>query len=121
MGCKGPTTYNACAVTKWNEGLGYPIQAGHGCIGCSEEAFWDQGLYERLPKFPGFGIESNADTVGRTATVVTAGAVGLHAITSAIRKRKIVQENMDESVNINPPKPEPAVPAENGNTGGDAS
>ncbi|MBV9216816.1 MAG: hydrogenase small subunit [Acidobacteria bacterium] len=121
MGCKGPTTYNACAVTKWNQGLGYPIQAGHGCIGCSEEAFWDQGLYERLPKFPGFGIESTADTVGRTATVVTAAGVGLHAIMSSIRKRKVIEENMDESVNINPPKPGSAMPADSVDEGGDAS
>ena len=37
MGCKGPVTYNACSVVKWNEGTSYPIQSGHGCIGCSEE------------------------------------------------------------------------------------
>jgi hydrogenase small subunit len=118
MGCKGPTTYNACSVTKWNQGLGYPIQAGHGCIGCSEEEFWDNGpFYQRLPQFPGFGIESTADTVGATATVVTAGAVGLHAITSAIRKRKVVHENMEESVNLR--RDEPAADAPT--NGGDAS
>jgi len=98
MGCKGPTTYNACAVTKWNEGLGYPIQAGHGCIGCSEEEFWDKGpFYTRLPNFPGFGIESNADKVGAVAAVATVGGVALHGIMSTVRKRKVHHENVEDS------------------------
>jgi hydrogenase small subunit len=123
MGCKGPTTYNACAVTKWNEGLGYPIQAGHGCIGCSEEAFWDKGpFYERLPNVPGFSIETNADRIGATAAAVTVGGVALHAIGSTIRKRKVVQENMDESVNLQKPAQIPAVAEKaEGRNGGDAS
>ncbi len=50
MGCKGPVTYNSCSVVKWNEGTSYPIQSGHGCIGCSEAGFWDNGpLYQHLP------------------------------------------------------------------------
>jgi hydrogenase small subunit len=49
LGCKGPVTYNACATTKWNEGTSFPIQSGHGCIGCSEPDFWDfGGLYRAL-------------------------------------------------------------------------
>jgi coenzyme F420-reducing hydrogenase gamma subunit len=52
MGCRGPMTYNACSVTRWNEGPSYPIQSGHGCIGCSEEKFWDNGpFYQHLPSF----------------------------------------------------------------------
>jgi hydrogenase small subunit len=43
LGCKGPVTYNACATTKWNNGTSFPIEAGHGCIGCSEPNFWDMG------------------------------------------------------------------------------
>lgn len=50
LGCKGPVTYNACATTKWNEATSFPIQSGHGCIGCSEPGFWDfGGLYRALP------------------------------------------------------------------------
>ncbi len=49
LGCKGPTTYNACATAKWNQGTSFPIQAGHGCIGCSEPNFWDRGgFYDAL-------------------------------------------------------------------------
>ncbi|MCX7110564.1 MAG: hydrogenase small subunit [Proteobacteria bacterium] len=42
MGCKGPTTHNACTTLKWNQGIGFPMEAGHGCLGCSEPDFWDK-------------------------------------------------------------------------------
>lgn len=47
LGCKGPTTYNACATVKWNGGASFPIESGHGCIGCSSPGFWDQGGFYR--------------------------------------------------------------------------
>ena len=91
VGCKGPTTYNACAVTKWNNGTSFPIQSGHGCFGCSEENYWDNGrIYERASAFPGFGIESTADTVGKVALGVTAGAVAAHAVMTNVRKKKLI-------------------------------
>lgn len=37
MGCKGPFTKNNCSTVKFNEGTSWPVQAGHGCIGCSEK------------------------------------------------------------------------------------
>ena len=42
MGCKGPDTYNNCAIAKFNDGTSWPIEAGHPCIGCSEPNFWDK-------------------------------------------------------------------------------
>jgi len=42
MGCKGPITHNACTTLKWNQGTGFPMEAGHGCLGCSEPGFWDK-------------------------------------------------------------------------------
>jgi hydrogenase small subunit len=49
LGCKGPTTHNACATVKWNNGTSFPIQSGHGCLGCSEPDFWDAGgFYKAL-------------------------------------------------------------------------
>jgi hydrogenase small subunit len=45
LGCKGPTTYNACATLKWNSGTSFPIESGHGCLGCSEPGFWDKGSF----------------------------------------------------------------------------
>jgi hydrogenase small subunit len=47
LGCKGPTTHNACATLKWNEGTSFPIQSGHPCLGCSEPNFWDRGGFYR--------------------------------------------------------------------------
>jgi hydrogenase small subunit len=87
MGCRGPVTYNACGVTKWNNGVSFPIQSGHGCIGCSEANFWDNGpFYRHLPSFPGFGIESTADTVGLVACGAVAAGLAAHAVTVQIRK-----------------------------------
>ncbi len=42
LGCKGPDTYNNCPLVKFNDGTGWPVQAGHPCIGCSEPGFWDK-------------------------------------------------------------------------------
>lgn len=42
MGCKGPETHHNCPTVKWNDGTCWPIQAGHGCVGCAEERFWDR-------------------------------------------------------------------------------
>ena len=88
LGCKGPMTYNACASMKWNNGVSFPIQSGHGCIGCSEEEFWDKGpFYERTTSVPGFAVESNADTVGKVAAGVLAGGLAVHAVAANISKR----------------------------------
>ncbi len=89
VGCKGPMTYNACGSMRWNNGVSYPIQSGHGCIGCSEENFWDNGpLYERLTGLKGFGIESTADKIGMGVTGAVAAGIGVHAVASAVAKRK---------------------------------
>ncbi len=99
MGCRGPVTYNACAVTRWNEGTSYPIQSGHGCLGCSENGFWDNGpFYRHLASFPGFGIETTADTIGTVVGVAAAVGVTAHAITTNIRKRKLIAEEIQNSV-----------------------
>jgi hydrogenase small subunit len=68
LGCKGPITYNACATIKWNEGTSFPIEAGHGCLGCSEPSFWDMGGFYtalseptvNLSKTAGYGIVAGA-------------------------------------------------------------
>ncbi len=100
MGCRGPVTYNACSVTRWNEGTSYPIQSGHGCIGCSENGFWDNGpFYRHLASFPGFGIETTADTIGTIVGVGALAGVAAHAVTTNIRKRQLITEHKEESVN----------------------
>lgn len=89
VGCKGPSTYNACGAIKWNNGISYPIQSGHPCFGCSEENFWDNDpIYKRMTHVPGFAVESNADTIGKVAAGVLAGGIVLHAVGANISKRK---------------------------------
>ncbi len=100
MGCRGPVTYNACSVTKWNGGVSYPIQSGHGCIGCSEAGFWDnEPFYQHLASFPGFGIESTADTIGAVIGLGAVAGVAAHAISTNIRKKKLLEEVREESAN----------------------
>jgi len=68
LGCKGPVTYNACATAKWNNGTSFPIESGHGCIGCSEPDFWDMG---------GFYKPISQGKLGVTDGLATAAAVGV--------------------------------------------
>ncbi|MGO8838916.1 MAG: hydrogenase small subunit [Limisphaerales bacterium] len=101
MGCRGPVTYNACGVMRWNGGVSFPIQSGHGCIGCSEGNFWDNGpFYRHLPSFPGFGIESTADKVGLAVGAATVVGIAAHAISTNIRKRHLIKEEMAASEDV---------------------
>lgn len=68
LGCKGPTTHNACATAKWNNGTSFPIESGHPCLGCSEPDFWDAGSFYQA-------ISSSPEDLGSAATgAVVAGA-----------------------------------------------
>jgi hydrogenase small subunit len=94
VGCKGPTTYNACSTVRWNDGVSFPIGSGHGCIGCSEDGFWDKGsFYERLTTIRDFGVEANADRVGATVAVVAGAAVAAHAAVTAIKRARSSKSN----------------------------
>ena len=89
MGCKGPETFHNCPTVRWNEGTSWPVQAGHGCIGCAAPHFWDtmSPFYRRLPKVPGFGIESTADKIGLGVAAVAAAGLTAHAVTRAVKGR----------------------------------
>lgn len=77
LGCKGPVAYNACATTKWNNGASFPIQSGHGCIGCSEPDFWDKGgFYKALPQ----GQWGSAEGIAAAAAVGAAVGIGAAAL-----------------------------------------
>jgi len=87
VGCRGPTTYNACSTVRWNDGVSFPIQSGHGCVGCSEEGFGDQGpFYERLAHVGAFGVEANADRIGFAAAGAVTAGVAVHAAASAVKR-----------------------------------
>jgi hydrogenase small subunit len=81
LGCKGPTTYNACSALKWEQGLSFPVQSGHPCLGCSEPRFWDgggfyQGQSAPLDR-PGAAAIGTAAAAGAALGVVLAGANSL--------------------------------------------
>jgi quinone-reactive Ni/Fe-hydrogenase small subunit len=48
MGCKGPFTNVNCPTMKFNLSTSWPVQAGHGCMGCTEKGFFDKFAHERL-------------------------------------------------------------------------
>ena len=85
MGCKGPSaTYN-CPVVRWNQGTSWPVQAGHGCIGCASYQFWSQNspFYERLPSVPGFGADTSAEDIGLKLVAAVGALTMLHALAKA--------------------------------------
>jgi hydrogenase small subunit len=82
VGCKGPVTYNACATLKWNGAVSFPIQSGHGCLGCSEPDFWDRGsFYKPLSS----SVMGNRAIIGGAA--VAGLAVGAASAAMARKKR----------------------------------
>lgn len=93
VGCKGPYTYANCSKIRFNQGISWPVMAGHGCIGCSEPDFWDkmapleQPIHEDniLPPFG--GIETTADKIGVGLATATAAGIGVHAVGSVIRRK----------------------------------
>jgi hydrogenase small subunit len=89
LGCKGPVTYNACATVKWNGGVSFPIESGHGCIGCSEPDFWDRGsFYQPLPMSLWANRGKTLAAAAAAGAAIGAGA----AIASRMRQRKLVEE-----------------------------
>jgi len=96
VGCKGPYTFNNCSRERFNQHTSWPVQAGHGCIGCSEPDFWDKmgpfesPLADRLyhTTFGGLGADATADKIGATVLTVTALGIAAHATITAIKKPK---------------------------------
>jgi hydrogenase small subunit len=89
VGCRGPTTYNACSTVRWNNGVSFPIGSGHPCIGCSEEGFWDNGpFYSRLQGVKELGAEANADVIGGAAATAVGVGIAAHAGISALARAR---------------------------------
>ena len=88
LGCRGPTTYNACATIKWNGGASWPVESGHGCLGCSEPDFWDQGgFYEPVTSKL---FRDSGQIAGAAAAGVAVGAVAAYG--ARHRKKKLAAE-----------------------------
>lgn len=92
LGCKGPTTYNACATTKWNNGTSFPIESGHPCLGCSEPDFWDAGSFYKSLSTPTGGIGKAAIYAAGGGLLAGAaiGAIQHARKTAAVRKHERV-------------------------------
>jgi hydrogenase small subunit len=94
LGCKGPTTFNACATAKWNQGASFPIESGHGCLGCSEPNFWDAGgFYEALS-------EPIGNARGAVFTAAAAGVAAGALMGARNRARKTARKKAHETVSI---------------------
>ena len=87
LGCKGPVTYNACATLKWNAGTSFPIESGHGCLGCSEPNFWDKGSFYDALSATQWGSPANLGAAALAGAAIGAGSAML-----ARRQQKKAQE-----------------------------
>ncbi|CAK0771623.1 hypothetical protein CCP3SC15_4370003 [Gammaproteobacteria bacterium] len=85
LGCKGPVTHNACATTKWNGSTSFPIESGHGCLGCSEPRFWDAGGFYRALSLPANPLQDTTAAVLVGAAVGTAVAISNRTFKKAAR------------------------------------
>ncbi len=116
MGCKGPAaTYN-CPIVRWNDGTGWPIGAGHGCIACASPNFWDRmsPFYGRLPDVQMMGVDTTAQTIGLVAIGAVAVATGIHAVgavTRNVRKNAAVKADGTVVMEGAPPEPPGGAPA----------
>ena len=92
LGCKGPVTYNACATVKWNDAVSFPIEAGHGCLGCSEPHFWDAGSFYQALSIPTSSVGSAAAyaLVGGAAAGIASGLLNARNKTAAVKDHETV-------------------------------
>lgn len=99
VGCKGPTTYNACSTLEWNGGLSWPVKSGHGCLGCAEDDFWDKGsFYSPVTNLNVMGgVEADANQIGAALAGAAAVGVAAHAVASVVSHMK--NKNSGESSN----------------------
>jgi len=90
MGCKGPAANYNCPNVRWNDGTSWPVQAGHGCIGCAAPEFWSQmsPFYGQLPNVAGFGVETTAEQLGIYAVAGVAALSAVHGVGKAIQRRR---------------------------------
>jgi hydrogenase small subunit len=90
VGCKGPATFSPCPIFLWNTRTSWPIGAGHPCIGCTEQYFWDAmtPFYGRLPNVAGFGVERSADILGASLALGAAAGVGVHAVATGVSRHR---------------------------------
>ena len=94
QGCKGPYTFNNCSTERFNQGTSWPVQAGHGCMGCSEPDFWDtMGPLEKpIKSHLVMGLNTTVDKVGTALLTATVVGIGAHAVASMFMNKKDEKE-----------------------------
>ena len=99
VGCKGPYTFNNCSQERFNQHTSWPIQAGHGCIGCSEPDFWDaMGPFEEpvagrlYHTLFGEGADRTADKAGIALLSAVGVGIAAHAAIAAVKGSKKDEE-----------------------------
>jgi len=93
LGCKGPVTHNACATAKWNGGTSWPVESGHGCLGCSEPDFWDAGGFYKALSVP-------ADPLRIAGVAAAAGAAVGVGLSFASRAKKGAAKKAHQPVTL---------------------
>jgi quinone-reactive Ni/Fe-hydrogenase small subunit len=94
QGCKGPYTFNNCSTERFNQHTSWPIQAGHGCMGCSEPDFFDAmgPLEQPIKSHLVMGVNSTVDKIGTTLLTATVVGIGAHAVASIFMNKNDEKE-----------------------------
>lgn len=99
VGCKGPYTFNNCSRERFNQHTSWPVQAGHGCIGCSEPDFWDtMGPFEEpmgdrlFDTVLGLGADNVSDKIGIGVLALAGIGIAAHAALAVFAKDKEEKE-----------------------------
>ncbi len=87
LGCKGPATYANCSVTRFNDGVAWPVGIGHPCIGCTEpEILFKTAIADKVQIHEPTPFDSYAPVdlkdKGKGADPLTTGVIGLAAGTA---------------------------------------
>ncbi|CAD7287702.1 Quinone-reactive Ni/Fe-hydrogenase small chain [Campylobacter majalis] len=95
VGCKGPYTFNNCSRERFNSHTSWPVQAGHGCIGCSEPDFWDtMGPFEEpvgdrlYDTVLGLGADNISDKIGIGVLALAGIGMAAHALIGVAVSKK---------------------------------
>ena len=79
---------------------GWPIGAGHPCIGCTEKHFFDRftPFYSTLPDVEGLGIEASAEKVGWGLIGVAAVGTAIHGSITTVKSMARRRSAHDEEL-----------------------
>lgn len=106
MGCKGPIATFNCPQLGWNDGVSWPVAAGHGCIACAAPDFFERATYEPVniqeanppDQFPTVEKAPEPMSAAGAATVGTVGGllVGAGAAAAIAASRRNGQQVAEE-------------------------